>query len=92
MPDPDKRFHQNREMTKKGNHPDYHPDYDMYNPNSKVCFLILWIYSLEPPLYFFFNKACRDRDLKLLPLLGPFAWALGDILGGAAERDRPDTM
>ena len=88
MPDPDKRFHLNREETKEG----YHPDYDMFHPKSKVSFLILWLYSLEPPLYFFFNKACRDRDYKLLPLLGPFATALGRILDGPAEKGRPDTM
>ena len=88
LPDPDKRFHLDREETKVG----YHPDYDMWNPKSKVSFLILWLYSLEPPLYFFFNKACRDRDYKLLPLLGPFANALGCILNGVAEKGRPDTM
>ena len=64
----------------------------MLHPKSKVSFLILWLYSLESPLYFFFNKASRDRDYKLLPLLGPFAWALGYILDGEAEKGRPDTM
>ena len=53
-------------------------------------FLILWLYSIEPPLYFHFNNACRLRDWKLLPLLGPFAAATANILDGAAEAFRGD--
>ena len=53
-------------------------------------FLVLWLYSIEPPLYFHFNTACRHRDYTLLPLLGPFAYATGIILGGVAERGRGD--
>ena len=53
-------------------------------------FLILWLYSVEPPLYFHFNTACRDRNNALLPLLGPFAKATGVILQGYAERLRGD--
>ena len=53
-------------------------------------FLILWLYSVEPPLYFHFNAACRDRNNKLLPLLGPFAKATGVILEGVAEERRGD--
>ena len=53
-------------------------------------FLILWLYSVEPPLYFHFNTACRERNNKLLPLLGPFAKASGMILNGTAERNRGD--
>ena len=53
-------------------------------------FLILWLYSVEPPLYFHFNTACRERNNKLLPLLGPFAKATGVILDGEAEWGRGD--
>ena len=53
-------------------------------------FLILWLYSVEPPLYFHFNTACRDRNNALLPLLGPFAKATGVILQGYAEKERGD--
>ena len=59
-------------------------------PTSKAVFLILWLYSVEPPLYFHFNTACRDRNNKLLPLLGPFAKATGVILEGWAEENRGD--
>ena len=48
-------------------------EYNLWWPNSKAVFLILWLYSVEPPLYFHFNTACRDRNNALLPLLGPFA-------------------
>ena len=73
FPDLDKQFHGDREDTGPG----YHSDYDYTNPKSKVYFLVLWLYSIEPPLYFHFNQACRRRDSKLIPLLGPFANALG---------------
>ena len=53
-------------------------------------FLILWLYSVEPPLYFHFNTACRERNNALLPLLGPFAKATGVILDGWAEEERGD--
>ena len=59
-------------------------------PTSKGVFLVLWLYSIEPPLYFHFNTACRHRDYTLLPLLGPFAFAIGVILNGEAERGRGD--
>ena len=53
-------------------------------------FLVLWLYSVEPPLYFHFNTAARHRDNKFLKLLGPFAKATGVILEGAAEALRGD--
>ena len=63
-------------------------EYCLHKPTSKAVFLILWLYSVEPPLYFHFNTACRERDNKLLPLLGPFAFATGRILNGYAEDKR----
>ena len=42
FPDLDKQFHTDREDTG----PSYHPDYDVWNPKSKVCFLVLWLYSV----------------------------------------------
>ena len=27
------------------------PVYDLWNPESKACFSMIWMYSLEPPLY-----------------------------------------
>ena len=83
--DLDKKF---IEQSKYGN--DYKSEYNLFCPTSKAVFLILWLYSVEPPLYFHFNTACRDRNNALLPLLGPFAKATGVILEGVAERDRGD--
>ena len=60
--------------------PDFKSEYNLWCPTSKAVFLILWLYSVEPPLYFHFNTACRERNNKLLPLLGPFAKATGVIL------------
>ena len=53
------------------------PEYVLINPNSKTCFLMLWLFTIEPPLYFFFNEACRKQDKKVIRELGPFAPALG---------------
>ena len=47
-------------------------DYNLWNPKSKGCFIVLWLYSIEPPLYYFVNEACRLRDKTVVPLLGPF--------------------
>lgn len=63
-------------------------EYGYYNCHSKVVFLILFLYSIEPPFYFALNDACRKKDKRLLPMLGPFATALMDILTYTeAERD-----
>ena len=53
---------------------------------------MLWLYSIEPPLYYFFNEACRLRNKAVVSLLGPFAAAVGAILLGVAEGSRPDTI
>ena len=61
------------------------------DPQSKIVFLVLFLYSIEPPLYFALNDACRKRDKLLLPMLGPFAYALYMVLLGA-EYNREDTF
>ena len=70
---------------------DEDPVYGLYNPESKACFSMLWMYSLEPPLYFMLNKACRNRTKALLPILGPFALAIAGVLA-RAEEGRKDKM
>ena len=68
--------------------------YGLNNYRSKACFLILWLYSIEPPLYHFVNEACRKKDTSPptnLQLLGPFACALYHILE-ACEKHRPDKL
>ena len=41
-----------------------------------VTSMVLWLYSIEPPLYFHFNDACRTRNFALIHFLGPFAMAM----------------
>ena len=67
-------------------------EYNLSNPKSKACFLVLWLYSIEPPLYYFFNEACRLRNKAVVPLLGPFAAAVAIILDGWGEAKRPDKV
>lgn len=54
--------------------------YGLSTPSSKACFSMLWMYSLEPPLYHMLNKACRNRSKALLNTLGPFAFAISRVL------------
>ena len=56
------------------------PIYGLRNPHSKAVYLLLWLYSIEPPLYFALNKACRQKDQTKLSMLGPFAAAWGEVL------------
>ena len=80
FPDLDKKFDQ------------FDEEYGLCAPESKACFIVLWLYSIEPPLYYFFNEACRLRNKAVVSLLGPFAAAVGIILEGEAEGSRPDTI
>jgi len=66
-------------------------DYDLWWPTSKACFLVLFLYSIEPPLYFYLNDAIRTMNKALLPMLGPFASAIYLVLRGA-EENRGDKM
>ena len=66
-------------------------EYDLYDPTSKACFLVLFLYSIEPPFYFHLNDACRTKNKALLPMLGPFANAVAYVLAGA-ESFRGDRM
>jgi len=81
FPDMDKQFGY---LSKDG-------DYCLWSPTSRASFLVLWLYSLEPPFYFHLNQACRSLDQTLLQFLGPFARALYQVLGGA-EVMRADAL
>ena len=81
------------------NFPDLDKKFDWYNdvyglcePKSKACFIVLWLYSIEPPLYYFVNEACRLRNKTVVPLLGPFVAAVAIILDGRSEAERPDKI
>ena len=55
---------------------DFNSPYNLCNSSSKASFLLLHIYSMEPPFYFHLNTACRNKDFNLITMLGPFADAL----------------
>ena len=55
---------------------DFNSPYNLWNSSSKASFLLLHIYSMEPPFYFHLNTACRNKDFNLITMLGPFADAL----------------
>ncbi len=61
------------------------------DPNHPVTKLILILYSMEPPFYGDYNKACTSLDHKHLKTLGPFAMALYKVLywgcGSGEKRD-----
>ena len=59
------------------------PIYGLFNPRSRASVLVLWLYSVEPPLYFHLNDACRSMDHPLIPMLGPFARAIYETLSYA---------
>lgn len=63
-------------------------EYGYYNSHSKIVFLMLFLYLIEPPFYFAINDASRKKDKRLLPMLCLLATALIDILTFTeAERD-----
>ena len=60
-------------------------DYSLYDANSKICFLISWFMTVEPPIYAVLNEAIRKSDLKKLPMVGPLATALYVMLLSAEK-------
>ena len=73
----DQKFYGQRDW-QSGMHKD--PIYGLWNPRSRASVLVLWLYSVEPPLYFHLNDACRSMDHPLIPMLGPFARAIYETL------------
>ena len=61
------------------------------DPENFYVKTILWLYTIEPPIYADLNRACRERDESKIDSLGPFARALYFILN-SAEMRRPDQM
>lgn len=62
--------------------------WDAKNINTQ---LILWLYSIEPPIAADLNDSCRKMIKSNLETLGPFACALNCILYGA-ESNREDFL
>ena len=53
-----------------------------------------YMYSLEPPIYYYLNQACRTMDKSKLDTLGPYARVLFRMLAGGTICDgkRVDKM
>jgi len=53
-----------------------------------------YMYSLEPPIYYYLNQACRTMDKSKLDTLGPYAAVLFRMLewGVVCDEERVDTM
>ena len=66
-------------------------DYSAFDPNSKITFLIMWLLSIEPPIYAVLNEAIRIRSLALLPMVGPLAAGLAVVLTNC-EKYRADAI
>jgi len=53
-----------------------------------------YMYSLEPPIYYYLNQACRTMDKSKLDTLGPYARVLYVMLdcGRWCDMERVDKM
>ena len=53
-----------------------------------------YMYSLEPPIYYYLNQACRTMDKSKLDTLGPYALVLYKMLycGRECDGGRVDKM
>ena len=53
-----------------------------------------YMYSLEPPIYYYLNQACRTMDKSKLDTLGPYAVVLWRMLlrGRSCDSERDDKM
>lgn len=59
------------------------------DPNHFIVKTLIYLYSLEPPIYRVLNKASRDKDRSRVGTLGPYSDCLRTILAHA-ERNRAD--
>jgi hypothetical protein len=59
---------------------------DIRDPNSNIVLLIMYVFSLETPVYSLLNKACREGDASKQETLGPLSCALFMILSRASEK------
>ena len=81
FPDLDKQF-----VFNKGG------EYDLYKPDSKACYSVVWMYTLEPPLYEMLNKAMRNENRAYIDMLGPFAQAVSYALAKAERRRNSECL
>lgn len=53
------------------------------DPNSPLVHFIIYLYTIEPPLYSAVNRAQIQMDLSLVDQLGPFSFVLNAILSSS---------
>ena len=47
---------------------------------------LIYVYSMETFVYADLKKACLNRDYSRVKTLGPYAWAVGEIIYGANKK------
>ena len=57
------------------------PDDFYEDPDSPVVATLVFLYQMQSYVYEELNRACRYKDTSKLPTLGPYAYALGYIIG-----------
>ena len=61
------------------------------DPDHLIVKTLIYLYSLEPPIYKILNKASREKDASKVGTLGPYSDCLRTILANA-ERNRKDKI
>ena len=74
----------------------------LQDPNSDEVCMLLFLYSIEPPIYWELNEACIEMDRTKLHSLGPYARVIFVLINGGfgaaiignnpAERNRKDRL
>lgn len=41
-------------------------EYSLDNPNSKATFLVLWLFTMDPPIKLYLNRAIQKNDTSKL--------------------------
>ena len=62
------------------------------NPDSKAVLLLLFLYSIEPNIYYDLQVASRTCDKTKLTQFGPWAVALNQIFENDSEHNRLDRL
>ena len=67
---------------------------ELWNPNSPFTQIMYYMYSLEPPIYYYLNQAMRKMDTTKLDTLGPYACVMFRMLnlGTFCDKKRVDKM
>jgi lipid-binding SYLF domain-containing protein len=56
------------------------------DPDQKIVQILLYLFSFESFIPYVVNKASRDKNFDKIKTMGPYATALGLIVGWAQEK------